>query len=215
MKKNHAGVFVFCGAVVYSGLGFLIGFFSTTALVCVAWGWLLRRKAETHFVGTALTIASLVCFVGAITIDSEKNFFMIWVIIVCAFFLMNWKKKPDNVLFFSERTGEHEAWQVTSIKRRFVAGEWYIDFSHGVFQKKETCIEARIGLGQIVCIVPSEVEVTVMATVGIGELCIADQQLSGLGNSVLWQSPRDFSAQYRLNIQVECFVGTVRVQVRS
>jgi lia operon protein LiaF len=89
-----------------------------------------------------------------------------------------------------------------------------MDFTKGMFHEAETRIEADAWLGHIVCIVPDEVDVAVMAEVTAGDVSVADRHVSGLGHRVLWRSPHDVQARARLRIHIRCVIGTVRVQVR-
>lgn len=214
MKINRTLLVVLCVACGYIGAGYFIGFFATTALVCVVLGLLMRRTMHKRTIGNTLAFVSLCAFFIAVTIGSS-HYLYVALLIVFGLFCIDWKNKTtDHAFFLFERLGADRPWRVVSIKRRFVSGELHMDFTKGMFHEAETRIEADAWLGHIVCIVPVEVDVAVMAEVTAGDVSVADRHVSGLGHRVVWRSPHDVQARARLRIHIRCVIGTVRVQVR-
>ena len=80
----------------------------------------------------------------------------------------------------------------------------------GLDADAEGRIEASVGVGEVVIVLPDDLAVDVTASSGIGEVRVLDQQRGGLGTSLEVRDPVD--AVPAVEVEASVGIGTVRVE---
>jgi hypothetical protein len=90
------------------------------------------------------------------------------------------------------------------------AGDLLVDLRQLQVPPGTTAVEARVGAGELVVLVPGGVSVEVQARSGLGEVQVLGQQKSGLGNRLY--TIADAAGDGTLRLDVRVGLGQVRVE---
>lgn len=93
-----------------------------------------------------------------------------------------------------------------------LVGQQIIDLRALDFPANETRLEARVGVGQLVVYVPSDIAVEVIFRVNVGDAEVLDLRRSGFGSDGHVTTPGFAEAQRRLSLDLSVGVGSLRVR---
>jgi predicted membrane protein len=91
------------------------------------------------------------------------------------------------------------------------AGDLLVDLRQLQVPPGTTAVEARVGVGELVVLVPGGVSVEVHARSGLGEIQVLGQQKSGFGNRI-YTIADAATGDSTLRLDVRVGVGEVRVE---
>ena len=106
-----------------------------------------------------------------------------------------------------------EAWTARSSQISVAVAEVAIDLTNAIFEEPEITLNLQGLIGDIDIVVPEDVGLSVNAQVAVGEMRIAGERSSGLGNRFVWRSPNYDMTENRVQLQLSYAVADVNVKV--
>ena len=117
---------------------------------------------------------------------------------------------------FEGGIGDQEEAPATTLPReayRHGIGQLTVDLTSPELDLDEAQVEASIGIGDLLVLVPADTDVALDASVGIGNIQAFGREQNGIGVDVDWISGT--SGSQELDLELDAGIGSIRVERRE
>ncbi|MFC0015954.1 MULTISPECIES: cell wall-active antibiotics response protein LiaF [Allobacillus] len=111
----------------------------------------------------------------------------------------------------ADRNFSRDNWEVQSMSLKTGIGNLYFDFSKAYIPDQESKIVLKGYIADIQMKIPEEIPVKIYSKVSIGETRVGDEDQSGFGNSIAYQTEGYDQATRKLNIVMNYQIGDIQV----